>query len=96
MLIVLQLVLYCVLFLVPIKCALNNNGINCLYFYPKEYIEEAQRRGIIDDKDAVMQKGKRFMVPFPCGCVFVFQKRSSILSRYIFSLTLSRYSGRVM
>ena len=69
MLIVLQLVLYCVLFLVPIKCALKNNGINCLYFYPKEYIEEAQRRGIIADKDAVMQKGKRFMVPF---CIAIF------------------------
>ena len=40
-------------------CAAGNSGINCLYFYPKEYIEEAERRGLAD-KDAVMKKGKRF------------------------------------
>ena len=31
-----------------IKCAVRNDGRNCLYFYPKEYIEEAQKRGIAD------------------------------------------------
>ena len=31
--------------------------MNCVYFYPKEYIEEADKRGLID-KDAVMKKRK--------------------------------------
>lgn len=60
---VLQLVLYCLLFIFLVKCAAGNNGIHCLYFYPKEFIDEAQKRGLAD-KDAVMKKGKQFMVPF--------------------------------
>lgn len=46
-----------------VKYAAGNSGLNCLYFYPKEYIEEAQKRGIAD-KEATMKKGKRFMIPF--------------------------------
>lgn len=64
----LQIILYCLLFFLLVKCAVRNNGINCLYFYPKEYIEEAQKRGIAD-KAATMKKGKRFMVPF---CIIIF------------------------
>ena len=63
-----QLILYCLLYILLVKCAVRNSGLNCLYFYPKEYIEEAHRRGIAD-KDAVMKKGKRFMIPF---CVIIF------------------------
>ncbi len=66
--IVVQLVLYCLLYILLVKCAVRNSGLNCLYFYPKEYIEEAHRRGIAD-KDAVMKKGKRFMIPF---CIIIF------------------------
>lgn len=107
MLIVLQLVLYCVLFLVPIKCALKNNGINCLYFYPKEYIEEAQRRGIIADKDAVMQKGKRFMVPF-CIAIFavliiiiavwngVKDFKTAYIQSYLFLVVMNWFDGIVL
>ena len=64
----LQNVLYCLLFILLVKCAVRDNGINCLYFYPKEYIEEAHKRGIAD-KDAIMKKGKRFMIPF---CIIIF------------------------
>lgn len=60
---VLQMALYCFLFIVLVKCAAENSGLNCLYFYPKAYIDEAQKRGIAD-KDATMKKGTRFMVPF--------------------------------
>lgn len=63
-----QLILYCLLYILLVKCAVRNSGLNCLYFYPKEYIEEAHRRGIAD-KDAVMKKGKRFMIPF---CIIIF------------------------
>lgn len=63
MLLVLQNALFCLLFISLVKCAARNNGLNCLYFYPKEYIEEAHKRGLAD-KDATMKKGKRFMIPF--------------------------------
>ena len=54
MLLLLQNVLYCLLYASLIKCAVRNDGRNCLYFYPKEYIEEAQKRGIAD-KETVMK-----------------------------------------
>ena len=57
----LENVLYCLLFFLLVKCAVRNDGRNCLYFYPKEYIDEAQKRGIAD-KEATIKKGKRFMV----------------------------------
>lgn len=59
----LQMVLYCLLFILMVKCLARDNGQNCLYFYPKEYIEEAHRRGIAD-KDTTMKKGKLVMIPF--------------------------------
>ena len=61
--IVLQLILYCALFIFLVKCAAKSSGLNCLYFYPKEYIDEAQKRGLADKK-ATMKKGRRFMIPF--------------------------------
>lgn len=63
MLLLLQMLLYCLLFILMVKCLARDNGQNCLYFYPKEYIEEAHRRGIAD-KDATMKKGKLVMIPF--------------------------------
>lgn len=42
----LQLTLYRLLFVVLVKCAAGNSGLNCLYFYSKEYIEKAERRGL--------------------------------------------------
>lgn len=68
MLFLLQLVLYCLLYILLVKCAVRDSGLHCLYFYPKEYIEEAHRRGIAD-KAAVMKSGKRFMIPF---CIIIF------------------------
>lgn len=65
---VLQIILYCLLYIFLVKCAVKNNGLNCLYFYPEEYIDEAQKRGIAD-KDSTMKKGKRFMIPF---CIVIF------------------------
>lgn len=63
MLTLLQLALYCLLFIIPVKCAVRSSGLNCLYFYPEEYIDEACKRGIAD-KEVTMKKGKRFMIPF--------------------------------
>lgn len=63
MIFLVQIALYCLLFAALVKCAAKDNGINCLYFYPDEYLDEAQKRGIAN-KEATMKKGKRFMVPF--------------------------------
>ena len=76
MLILLQLALYCLLYILLVKCAAGNNGLRCLYFYPKAYIEEAHRRGIAD-KDAVMKKGKHFMAAF---CLIIFTVPILIIS----------------
>ena len=55
----LQNILYCLLFILMVKCLVRNDGMNCcLFFTPKEYIEEADKRGLID-KDAVMKKESR-------------------------------------
>ncbi len=53
--------LYCLLFILLVKCAARNNGVHCIYFYPPEFLDEAQKRGIAD-KAAVMKKGKRFIL----------------------------------
>ena len=68
MTLLLQLVLYCLIYILLVKYAVKDSGLNCLYFYPKEYLEEAHRRGIAD-KDAEMEKGKRFMLKF-CAIIF--------------------------
>ena len=48
MMIVLQLVRYCLLYFLLVKAAAGNDGLRCLYFYPKEYQEEAFRRGLAE------------------------------------------------
>lgn len=63
----LQIILFCLLYISMVKYAAGNSGLNCLYFYQEEYIEEAQKRGIAD-KEATMKKGKHFMIPF---CVII-------------------------
>ena len=102
----LQNILYCLLFIVLVKCAVRNNGLNCLYFYPKEYIEEAHKRGIAD-KDATMKKGKRFMIPF-CIVIFVVlvmiiaiwnhvtDFKTAYLQAYLFLVVMNWFDGIVM
>ena len=68
MLLFLQNVLYCLLYALLIKCAVKNDGCNCLYFYPKDFLKEAQKRGIADKK-TVMKRSKWFMIPF---CIIIF------------------------
>ena len=76
MLLLLQLVLYCLLYLALVKCAVRNSGRNCLYFYPQEFLDEAQRRGIAN-KDEEMRKGKRFMTFF---CLVIFAVLVAIIA----------------
>lgn len=60
---VVQIILFCLLYILMVKFAVRDSGLNCLYFYPKDFLAEADRRGLAD-KDTVMKKGTRFMVPF--------------------------------
>lgn len=76
MLLLLQNVLYCLLYALLIKCAVKNDGRNCLYFYPKDFLEEAQKRGIADKK-TVMKRSKWFMIPF---CIIIFVALILIIS----------------
>lgn len=106
MILLLQNILYCLLFILPVKCAVRNNGMNCLYFYPKEYIEEADRRGLAD-KDAVMKRGKRFMISF---CIFIFvvliliialwnhvtDFKTAYLQAYLFLVVMNWFDGIVL
>ena len=57
MLLLLQIILCCLLYLALVKCAVRDSGRNCLYFYPDAYLDEAQRRGIAD-KTEELRKGK--------------------------------------
>ena len=76
MMIVLQLVLYCLLFFLLVKAAAGNDGLRCLYFYPKEYQEEAFRRGLAE-KETVARQSKRFMIPF---CLVMLAALAAILT----------------
>lgn len=68
MIVLLQIVLYCLLFMLLVKCAARNSGRNCLYFYSDEYLAEAAKRGLADIEET-RKKGKRFMIPF---CIIMF------------------------
>lgn len=69
MLLLLQIILCCLLYLALVKCAVRDSGRNCLYFYPDAYLDEAQKRGIAD-KTEELRKGKRCMTFF-CLVIFV-------------------------
>ena len=107
MLLVIQNVCYCLLFLGLVKCAVRNSGLNCLYFYPKEYIDEAQKRGIIVDKEAVMKKGTRFMIPFCIGLLVVLiliiacwnhvtDFKTAYFQAYLFLVVMNWFDGIVL
>ena len=76
MLLLFQLILYCLLFLALVKYAVKDSGRNCLYFYPDAYLDEAQKRGIAD-KTEELRKGKRFMTFF---CLVIFAVLVAIIA----------------
>ena len=106
MLLVLQLILYCLLFLLLVKCAAKNSGRNCLYFYPADYIREVQNRGLADQA-AESKKGKRFMIPF---CILmliallliivgwngVTDFKTAYLQSYLFLVVMNWFDGIVI
>ena len=61
--IVLQLLLYCLLFTAMVKIAVIGGAVNGLYFYPKEVQDRAIELGLID-RNTMNRKQKCFMIPF--------------------------------
>ena len=61
--IVLQLVLYCLLFTVFVKAAIGKSAVNGLFFYPKPVQERAIELGI-SDHATIDRRFKRFMSAF--------------------------------
>ena len=65
MLLLLQIILCCLLYLALVKCAVRDSGRNCLYFYPDAYLDEAQRRGIADKTEGAAQGQALYDVLLP-------------------------------
>lgn len=63
MFILLQLLLFCLLFTLMVRIAAIGGGINALYFYPKAVQEKAFSLGLTDEK-TVKRKRLFFMIPF--------------------------------
>ena len=61
--IVLQLVLYCLLFTAMVKIAVIGGAVNGLYFYPKTVQDRAIELGLIS-RETMDRKRKRFMLAF--------------------------------
>ena len=57
------LVLVCALFTLMVKIGAGSSALNCLYFYPKDYQEQAFRLNLTD-RETVVRKRKQFMLPF--------------------------------
>lgn len=61
--IIVQLILYCLLFTVMVRFAVRGGVVNGLYFYPKPVQERAIEIGLTT-QEAVRRKRKRFMILF--------------------------------
>ena len=61
--IILQLSLFCGLFILMVKLGVGNNALNALYFYPKPVQERVYELGLTD-RETVARKRKQFMIPF--------------------------------
>ena len=63
--ILLQLILFCGLFIFMVRLSVIGGAVNALYFYPVKYQETAYERKIAD-REIIQRKRKRFMIPFIC------------------------------
>ena len=63
MILLLQLILFCLLFTAMVRYAVRGGAINGLYFYPKAVQERAYEIGLTD-RETVKKQRKRFMTLF--------------------------------
>ena len=61
--IILQLVLYCLLFTAMVKIGVGNNALNGLYFYPASYQDKVFELGLTN-RETVSKKRRVFMTAF--------------------------------
>lgn len=61
--IVVQLILFCLIFTLMVAYSVRGGAINALYFYPKPVQEKAIQIGLID-RETVKNKQKKFMTLF--------------------------------
>ena len=61
--IILQLILYCLLFTLMVKYAVRGGAVDGLYFYPKEVQERAIAIGLTD-RETMQRRRKVFMTEF--------------------------------
>ena len=73
--IILQLLIYCLLFTAMVKIAVIGGAVNGLYFYPKTVQDQAIELGLID-RNTMNRKRKCFMIPF-----FIVMLAALVLSR---------------
>lgn len=57
MLLCFQVLGCCLLFFLLVRYAVKNDGLNCIYFYPQAYIDEAQKRGLTEKGTAIKRGG---------------------------------------
>lgn len=63
MILVLQLILYCLIFTLMVKLSVLGGAVNGLFFYPKAVQERAIELGL-SNRAAIDRKFKRFMTLF--------------------------------
>ena len=63
MLIVFEIIGFCILFTVFVRLSAVGGAVNALYFYPKKYQRKAIRIGL-SDRQTIKKKKIRFMLPF--------------------------------
>lgn len=61
--IIIQLILYCLLFTAMVRIAVRGGAVNGLYFYPKPVQERAYEIGLTD-RETVKRQRRRFMTTF--------------------------------
>ena len=61
--IIIQLILYCLLFTAMVRIAVRGGAVNGLYFYPKPVQERAYEIGLTD-RETVKRQRRRFMTAF--------------------------------
>ena len=60
---IIQLMLYCALFMLMVKLGVGNDPLNGLFFYPKPVQEKVYALGLTD-QETVSRRRKRFMTAF--------------------------------
>ncbi len=78
--IVLQLLLYCLLFTAMVKIAVIGGAVNGLYFYPKEVQDRAIELGLIDEPETKMLYDTVLYRDACCSCAdYRFVERGFLL-----------------